>query len=102
MYRAPVYFCLFCFYQSFSVISHVQVGFDQLFMCFFVILFSDWRSKLGQDHRPRHAEPAVPSGSSLLPEFDGDVSPWNTRESMRASDDVAQLLVSDGIVVVSM
>ncbi|XP_078354068.1 uncharacterized protein LOC144638717 isoform X1 [Oculina patagonica] len=52
----------------------------------------DWRSKVGQGHMPRHAEPAVPSDSSLLPEFDGDVSLWNTRESMRASDDVAQLL----------
>ena len=68
-------------------------------MCFF---FLDWRSEVSRDQRPRHAEPAVPSGSGVLQEFDGDVSPWNTRESMRTSDDVAQLLVSYGIVIVSM
>ena len=43
--------------------------------------------------------PAVPSSSSLLPKFNDEVSPWNTRQSMRTSDDVAQLLVSDRIVV---
>ncbi|KAJ7372526.1 hypothetical protein OS493_019035 [Desmophyllum pertusum] len=52
----------------------------------------DWRADVVRDRRSRHAEPAVPSASRLLPEFDGDVSPWNTRESMRTSDDVAQLL----------
>ena len=34
-----------------------------------------------------------------MPEFNDEVSPWNTRQSMRTSDDVAQLLVSDRIVV---
>lgn len=38
----------------------------------------------------------------MLPEFNDVVSPWNTRESMRTSDDVAQLLVSDRIVVISV
>ena len=34
-----------------------------------------------------------------MPEFNDDVSPWNTRQSMRTSDDVAQLLVSDRTVI---
>jgi len=52
----------------------------------------DWQPRGSQDQRHRHPEPAVPSSSSLLPEFNDEVSPWNTRQSMRTSDDVAQLL----------
>ena len=74
------------------------------YSCSFLrFLFSDnLRSNKRRDNRPRNGEPAVPSTSSLLQEFDDDVSPWNTRESMRTSEDVAQLLVSYGIVVISM
>ena len=72
-------------------------------MCLFCFSFADdWRPRVSQAQRLRHPEPAVPSTSSVLPEFTDVVSPWNTRESMRTSDDVAQLLVSDRIVVVSM
>ena len=62
----------------------------------------DWRPRVSQAQRLRHPDPAVPSTSSVVPEFNDAVSPWNTRESMRTSDDVAQLLVSDRIVIVSM
>ena len=68
-----------------------------------VFYFSDdRRPRVGQDYKRRHPEPSVPSRSSLMPEFNNEVSPWNTRQSMRTSDDVAQLLVSDRTVVLSM
>lgn len=51
-----------------------------------------WRSTEHRVNKPRNTEPAVPNGERQLPEFDGDISPWNTRESMRTSEDVAQLL----------
>lgn len=75
-----------------------------LYHCAFCVsvYVDDWRLNVSRDHRSRHPEHAVPSSSSLFPEFNDEVSPWNTRESMRTSDDVAQLLVSDRIVVVSM
>lgn len=75
-----------------------------LYHCAFCVsvYVDDWRLNVSRDHRSRHPGHAVPSSSSLLPEFNDEVSPWNTRESMRTSDDVAQLLVSDRIVVVSM
>ena len=70
--------------------------------CVSLFLSDDWRPRARRDHRRRHPEPSVPSSNSLMPEFNDEVSPWNTRQSMRTSDDVAQLLVSDRTVVVSM
>ena len=57
----------------------------------------DWPSNANRDYSQHEAEPGVPSTSVLLREFDLDVSPWSTGQSLRASDDVAQLLVSYGI-----
>ena len=66
-------------------------------------MFSDdWPPKASRGKKSRIVEPAVPSSSGLLQEFDLDVSPWNTGQSLRASDDVAQLLVSHGIAVLTM
>ena len=61
------------------------------------MLAVDWPSNANRDYSQHEAEPGVPSTSVLLREFDLDVSPWSTGQSLRASDDVAQLLVSYGI-----
>lgn len=61
------------------------------------MLAVDWPSNANRDYSRHEAEPGVPSNSVLLREFDLDVSPWSTGQSLRASDDVAQLLVSYGI-----
>lgn len=45
----------------------------------------------------RIVEPAVPASTGLPQEFGLDISPWNTGQSLRTSDDVAQLLVSSEI-----
>ena len=82
------------------VIPRLTSFLSMYLLCFCIA--DDWRLKSSRDQRPRHPEPAVPSRSSLMPEFNDDVSPWNTTQSMRTSDDVAQLLVSDRIVLVSM
>lgn len=63
------------------------------------MLAVDWPSNANRDYGQHEAEPGVPSNSVLLREFDLDVSPWSTGQSLRASDDVAQLLVSYGIVI---
>lgn len=63
------------------------------------MLAVDWPSNANRDYSQPEAEPGVPSTSVLLREFDIDVSPWSTGQSLRASDDVAQLLVSYGIVI---
>ena len=52
----------------------------------------DWPSNANRDYSRHEAEPGVPSTSVLLREVDIDVS-------LRASDDVAQLLVSYGIAI---
>ena len=63
------------------------------------MLVVDWPSNANRDYSRHEAEPGVPSTSVLLREFDLDVSPWSTGQSLRASDDVAQLLVSYGIAI---
>ena len=63
------------------------------------MLAVDWPSNANRDYSQHEAEPGVPSTSVLLREFDLDVSPWSTGQSLRASDDVAQLLVSYGIAI---
>ena len=63
------------------------------------MLAVDWPSNANRDYGQHEAEPGVPSTSVLLREFDLDVSPWSTGQSLRASDDVAQLLVSYGIAI---
>lgn len=63
------------------------------------MLAVDWPSNANRDYSQLEAEPGVPSTSVLLREFDLDVSPWSTGQSLRASDDVAQLLVSDRIAI---
>ena len=63
------------------------------------MLAVDWPSNTNRDYSQPEAEPGVPSTSVLLREFDLDVSPWSTGQSLRASDDVAQLLVSYGIAI---
>lgn len=82
---------------------HTSISrFGSLFLIFPLIHLSfldNWRSSEYQIDTPRNTEPAVPTGGRTLSEFDDDVSPWNTRESMRTSEDVAQLLVSCEIVV---
>ena len=94
-------FCAWILSVAIEILPAFQLA---CYSCSFLrFLFSDnLRSNKRRDNRPRNGEPAVPSTSSLLQEFGDDVSPWNTRESMRTSEDVAQLLVSYGIVVVSM
>ena len=61
------------------------------------MLAVDWPSNANRDYSQHEAEPGVPSTSVLFGEVDIDVSPWSTGQSLRASDDVAQLLVSYGI-----
>ncbi|XP_068726687.1 uncharacterized protein [Montipora capricornis] len=51
----------------------------------------EWSSKVSGYRRTRNAEPAIPSSSGLS-RFDVELSPWNTAQSLRTSDDVAQLL----------
>ena len=63
------------------------------------MLAVDWPSNANRDYSRHEAEPGVPSTSVLLREVDIDVSPWSTGQSLRASDDVAQLLVSYGIAI---
>ena len=63
------------------------------------MLAVDWPSNANRDYSQHEAEPGVPSTSVLLREFDLDVSPRSTGQSLRASDDVAQLLVSYGIAI---
>ena len=63
------------------------------------MLAVDWPSNANRDYSHLEGEPGVPSTSVLLREFDLDVSPWSTGQSLRASDDVAQLLVSDRIAI---
>ena len=67
--------------------------------CHVLVLAVDWPSNANRDYSQHEAEPGVPSTSVLLREFDLDVSPWSTGQSLRASDDVAQLLVSYGIAI---
>ena len=56
---------------------------------------------MGGDYGIRNVESAGPSSSGISRDFGLDVSPWNTGESLRASDDVAQLLVSSGMAALS-
>ena len=56
---------------------------------------------MGGDHRTPNFQSAGPSSSGISRNFDLDVSPWNTGQSLRTSDDVAQLLVSSGIAALS-
>ena len=60
------------------------------------LFLDEWSSKVSGHRRTRNAEPAIPSSSGLS-RFDVELSPWNTAQSLRTSDDVAQLLVSCGI-----
>lgn len=56
---------------------------------------------MGGDDGTRNFESAGPSSSGISRNFDLYVNPWNTGQSLRTSDDVAQLLVSSGIAALS-